>query len=209
MFVILWIKENKYYAYTKENHWTDNIEAAGRFNTLEAAQKYAKNGLKDKLHELQYLTLDGKEVSEDPIPTLTKEEAEAAYEELRQAVEIFGKAAEKIPAITKYYATIQSEQDKLGRMLKACRIKRREAKDRLGYMIAIGDAKGKNILAAHNNILIDLDHASEGGDYIKLLDWLEAKNIVDTGYSFHLHSMNPVGVQNMRAIIEKNGWREI
>lgn len=42
MFVILWIKENKYYAYTKENHWTDNIEAAGKFNTLEAAQKYAK-----------------------------------------------------------------------------------------------------------------------------------------------------------------------
>lgn len=100
MFVILWIKENKYYAYTKENHWTDNIEAAGRFNTLEAAQKYAKNGLKDKLHELQYLTLDGKEVSEDPIPTLTKEEAEAAYEELRQAVEIFGKAAEKICSIS-------------------------------------------------------------------------------------------------------------
>lgn len=65
-----------------------------------------------------------------------------------------------------------------------------------------------------DNILIDLDHdagdyASEGGDYIKLLDWLEAKNIVDTGYSFHLHSMNPVGVQNMRAIIKKNGWREI
>ena len=65
-----------------------------------------------------------------------------------------------------------------------------------------------------DNILIDLDHdagsyVSEGGDYIKLLDWLEAKNIVDTGYSFHIHSMNPVGVQNMRAIIEKNGWREI
>ena len=170
MFVILWIKENKYYAYAKENHWTDNIYAAGKFNTLEAAQKYAKNSLKDKLQELQYL--NGKKASEDPIPTLTKEEAEAAYEELRQAVEIFGKAAEKIPAITKYYATIQSEQDrlqedllhkfeftspgniifvKLGRMLKACRIKRREAKDRLGYMIAIGNAKGKDILNAHNN----------------------------------------------------------
>lgn len=91
MFVILWIKENKYYAYSKENHWTDNIYAAGKFNTLEAAQKYAKNSLKDKLQELQYLTLDGKEASKDPIPTLTKEEAEAAYEELRQAVEIFGK----------------------------------------------------------------------------------------------------------------------
>lgn len=42
MFVILWIKENKYYAYSKENHWTDNIYAAGKFNTLEAAQKYGK-----------------------------------------------------------------------------------------------------------------------------------------------------------------------
>lgn len=65
-----------------------------------------------------------------------------------------------------------------------------------------------------DNILIDLDHdagdyVSEGGDYIKLLDWLEAKNIVDTGYSFHIHSMNPVGVQNMRTIIKKNKWREI
>lgn len=170
MFVILWIKENKYYAYTKENHWTDNIYAAGKFNTLEAAQKYAKNSLKDKLQELQYLTLDGKKASEDPIPTLTKEEAE----ELRQAVEIFGKAAEKIPAITKYYATVQSEQDKLqedllhkfeftspgniifvklGCMLKTCRIKRREAKDHLGYMIAIGNAK-ERIFLTHITIII-------------------------------------------------------
>ena len=39
---------------------------------------------------------------------------------------------------------------KLGRMLKACRIKRREAKDRLGYMIAIGDVMGNIILVAHN-----------------------------------------------------------
>ena len=65
-----------------------------------------------------------------------------------------------------------------------------------------------------DNILIDLDHdagnyVSEGGDYIKLLNWLEAKNIVDTGYSFHIHSMNPVGVQNMRAIIQHNGWTEV
>lgn len=59
--------------------------------------------------------------------------------------------------------------------------------------------------------LIDLDHdageyANRGGDYIKLLDWLE-----ETGrnYPIHIHSMNPVGVQNMRAIIRKNGWIEI
>lgn len=59
--------------------------------------------------------------------------------------------------------------------------------------------------------LIDIDHdagdyANDGGDYIKLLDWLE-----ETGrnYPIRIHSMNPVGVQNMRAIIERNGWQEV
>jgi hypothetical protein len=59
--------------------------------------------------------------------------------------------------------------------------------------------------------LIDIDHdagdyAHDGGDYIKLLDWLE-----ETGrsYPIHIHSQNPVGVENMRRIIERNGWREV
>jgi hypothetical protein len=59
--------------------------------------------------------------------------------------------------------------------------------------------------------LIDIDHdagdyASDGGDYIRLLDWLE-----ETGrnYPIRIHSANPVGVQNMRAIIRKNGWKEV
>ena len=59
--------------------------------------------------------------------------------------------------------------------------------------------------------LIDIDHdagdyASDGGDYIKLLDWLE-----ETGrnYPIRIHSMNPVGVVNMRAIIQRNGWTEV
>ena len=59
--------------------------------------------------------------------------------------------------------------------------------------------------------LIDIDHdaggyANEGGDYIKLLDWLE-----ETGrnYPIRIHSMNPVGRENMRAIIRRNGWKEI
>ena len=58
---------------------------------------------------------------------------------------------------------------------------------------------------------IDIDHdagnyAFDGGDYIKLLDWLE-----ETGrnYPIRIHSMNPVGRENMRRIIEKNGWKEI
>lgn len=58
---------------------------------------------------------------------------------------------------------------------------------------------------------IDLDHdagdyAYDGGDYIKLLDWLEEQHMV---FPIKLHTMNPVGRQNMRAIIEKNNWREI
>lgn len=59
--------------------------------------------------------------------------------------------------------------------------------------------------------LLDIDHdagdyASDGGDYIRLLDWLE-----ETGrnYPIRIHSANPVGVQNMRRIIERNGWKEI
>lgn len=59
--------------------------------------------------------------------------------------------------------------------------------------------------------LIDIDHdagdyAKDGGDYIKLLDWFE-----ETGrnYLIRIHSMNPVGVENMRRIIQKNGWTEV
>lgn len=78
--------------------------------------------------------------------------------------------------------------------------------------------------------LICLDHdagdfAREGGDFINVLRELERlarkKTVVD-GVAFHgywhqrckelkfrLHSMNPVGVQNMRAIIQRNDWTEI
>ena len=63
----------------------------------------------------------------------------------------------------------------------------------------------------HEIELIDIDHdageyAQQGGDYIKLLDWLE-----ETGrnYPIRIHSMNPVGVANMRAIIQRNGWVEV
>ena len=59
--------------------------------------------------------------------------------------------------------------------------------------------------------LIDIDHdagdyASDGGDYIRLLDWLE-----ETGrnYTIRIHSANPVGVENMRRIIQRNNWKEV
>lgn len=56
--------------------------------------------------------------------------------------------------------------------------------------------------------LIDIDHnageyAPYGGDYIRLLDWLE-----ETGrnYPIHIHSQNVVGRINMEAICRRNGW---
>lgn len=66
-------------------------------------------------------------------------------------------------------------------------------------------------LKMHTIELIDIDHdagdfANYGGDYIRLLDWLE-----ETGrnYPIRIHSMNVVGVQNMRTIIRRNGWKEV
>lgn len=67
----------------------------------------------------------------------------------------------------------------------------------------------------HNELyrieLIDMDHdagdyARCGGDYIELLNWLE-----ETGrsYPIRIHSMNPVGADNLRRIIEHNGWKEV
>lgn len=59
--------------------------------------------------------------------------------------------------------------------------------------------------------VIDTDHdagnyVKDGGDYIKLLDWLEETN---RNIPIHIHSMNPVGVANMRAIIQRNKWKEV
>lgn len=59
--------------------------------------------------------------------------------------------------------------------------------------------------------LLDLDHdagdfACFGGDYIRLLDWLEATG---RNYPIRIHSQNPVGVANMRQIIQRNNWKEV
>ena len=59
--------------------------------------------------------------------------------------------------------------------------------------------------------LIDIDHdagnyAYDGGDYIKLLDWLEETN---RNIPIHIHSTNPIGIANMRAIIQRNKWKEV
>ena len=85
-----------------------------------------------------------------------------------------------------------------------------------GYIWALSVTTAKNDILRYERMgkpleLLDIDHdageyAQYGGDYIKLLDWLE-----ETGRNYHIriHSANPVGVANMRRIIQRNGWKEI
>ena len=59
---------------------------------------------------------------------------------------------------------------------------------------------------------VSLDHdAGEFGppDYIRFLEWLEEKQQAEgckIDSKFHIHSMNPVGRENMMRIIKRNGW---
>ena len=82
-----------------------------------------------------------------------------------------------------------------------------------GYLHATSVYKAKAIIVRTERRqeeieLIDIDHDAGdyfqyGGDYIKLLDWLE-----ETGrnYPIRIHSMNVVGRKNMEAICKRNGW---
>lgn len=67
--------------------------------------------------------------------------------------------------------------------------------------------------------IIDLDHDmgdTFGGDAIVILQEFERLSHRDPDVAemvknikFRLHSMNPVGVENMRRIIQRNGWKEV
>ena len=59
--------------------------------------------------------------------------------------------------------------------------------------------------------VLDLDHdagdyAKYGGDYIKILEWMEN---VRFECPIRIHSQNVVGRENMRRIIRENGWKEV
>ena len=67
-----------------------------------------------------------------------------------------------------------------------------------------------DFIAIHKNeiSLLDLDHdagdySCYGGDYIKILDWMEEKQI---NIPISIHSKNPCGVRKMKQIIEHCGW---
>lgn len=42
----------------------------------------------------------------------------------------------------------------------------------------------------------------------KVLDWLESLQI-SIPFGIHIHTSNPVARERMRAIIRRNGWKEI
>ena len=65
--------------------------------------------------------------------------------------------------------------------------------------------------SGNTNILLDLDHdlgeySYDGGDAIKLILWLLENDYQNNNlYKFHfqIHTMNPVGRQNMQALIDR------
>lgn len=55
-------------------------------------------------------------------------------------------------------------------------------------------------------ISCDNDLGEGNAEGYKLLDWLEATG---RNYPINIHSANPVARERMRAIIHRNGWKEV
>lgn len=79
--------------------------------------------------------------------------------------------------------------------------------DKAKYMITMIERRAELYHKPEDIIeLIDCDHdlgdfRDKGGDGIKLLDWLaETKRF----YPIRLHTQNPVGLENMRRLIDRH-----
>ena len=57
-------------------------------------------------------------------------------------------------------------------------------------------------------ISLDNDLGEWEKEGYKVLDWLETLQI-PVNFGIHIHSANPVAANRMRAVIKRNGWREI
>lgn len=90
----------------------------------------------------------------------------------------------------------------------------RKAPDNYILVKSVNQAKHLILNAEQNNEsieIIDIDHdlgdfANDGGDAIKLLDWLIERN---TFYPIHIHTANIVGRQNMERMIKRYWNKEI
>ena len=88
----------------------------------------------------------------------------------------------------------------------------REAPSGYVHCHSVNEAKSKLVICEKDNLniaVIDCDHdlgdyAADGGDRIKLIDWLAER---ETIYSVRLHTQNPVGRENMQRTIDRY-WRK-
>ena len=82
-----------------------------------------------------------------------------------------------------------------------------------GYVWCHSTAEAISLIRSNDIEILSLDHdagsyAMLGGDYIAILNWMEESGYGSHVDRIHIHSMNPVGVANMRRIISHNGWTE-
>ena len=75
------------------------------------------------------------------------------------------------------------------------------------YSLWGSDLEDEHIRIVEINIDHDAgDYAADGGDYIKFLDWMDMQHPEDfKKLHWRIHSMNPVGIQNMLAVLRRNG----
>lgn len=78
-----------------------------------------------------------------------------------------------------------------------------------GYILCHSVNEAKQLIEENENLtiieVIDCDHDlgdyyPDGGDGIKLIDWLAERG---TYYPIRLHTMNPVGRENMQRTIDR------
>lgn len=84
----------------------------------------------------------------------------------------------------------------------------REAPDGYFHCRSVNEAVRRIVKCEEEHTVIDVidcdhdlgDYAGDGGDGIKLIDWLAER---ETYYPVALHTMNPVGRENMQREIER------
>ena len=84
----------------------------------------------------------------------------------------------------------------------------REAPDGYFHCRSVNEAVGRIVKCEEEHTVTDVidcnhdlgDYAGDGGDGIKLIDWLAER---ETYYPVALHTMNPVGRENMQREIER------
>lgn len=106
-----------------------------------------------------------------------------------------------VKSVNEAISTIIASEQSIERSMN----KGREAFLRRDYATRTRCYEAANTVAIE---VIDMDHdagdyAQDGGDYIKLLDWLEA---MGWSYPIRIHTMNPVGRANIIRICRHSGF---